>query len=147
EWRDAIAAAFAPDAPAPEEVVTGCIDLLRAWSRSWTARPQVVIGLAADGRARLVDEVVAAIAGAGRLSSGSIGVAARPSPGLTSGDEAAHWRDALVMPADGEVPLVRRVVLLVVDATSSGWPVTIAAAALRDAGAAEVLPLVIHKRP
>ncbi|MGE4032407.1 MAG: ATP-dependent DNA helicase RecQ, partial [Thermoleophilia bacterium] len=42
EWRDAIAAAFAPDAPAPEEVVTGCIDLLRAWSRSWTARPQVV---------------------------------------------------------------------------------------------------------
>jgi linoleoyl-CoA desaturase len=40
-----------------------------------------------------------------------------------------------------------RVVLLVVDATSSLWPVTVASAALRRAGAHAVLPLLLHRRP
>ena len=40
-----------------------------------------------------------------------------------------------------------RVVLLVVDATSSLWPVTVAAAVLRRAGADAVLPLLLHRRP
>ena len=40
-----------------------------------------------------------------------------------------------------------RVVLLVVDATSTLWPVTVATATLREAGAAKVLPLIIHRRP
>ena len=39
-----------------------------------------------------------------------------------------------------------RVVLLVVDATRSQWPVTVAAAKLREAGAAMVLPLVVHRQ-
>ena len=65
----------------------------------------------------------------------------------TSADEAAHWRDVLG-PPEGMPPEVReRVVLLVVDGTSSLWPVTVAAASLREAGAAKVLPLVIHRRP
>jgi ATP-dependent DNA helicase RecQ len=38
-------------------------------------------------------------------------------------------------------------VLLVVDATSTMWPVTVAAALLRRAGAAAVLPLVLHRLP
>ena len=40
-----------------------------------------------------------------------------------------------------------RVVLLVVDATSSRWPITVATARLREAGAQAVLPLVLHLRP
>jgi ATP-dependent DNA helicase RecQ len=40
-----------------------------------------------------------------------------------------------------------RAVLLVVDATSSLWPVTVASAALRRAGASVVLPLLLHRRP
>jgi ATP-dependent DNA helicase RecQ len=40
-----------------------------------------------------------------------------------------------------------RAVLLVVDASSSLWPVTVAAAVLRRAGAAVVLPLLLHRRP
>ena len=38
-------------------------------------------------------------------------------------------------------------VLLVVDATSTLWPVTVTAALLRRAGAGIVLPLVLHRRP
>ena len=40
-----------------------------------------------------------------------------------------------------------RAVLLVVDATSSLWPITVAAAHLRRAGARAVLPLLLHRRP
>ena len=40
-----------------------------------------------------------------------------------------------------------RVVLLVVDATSSLWPITVAAAKLREAGATAVLPLLLHQLP
>jgi ATP-dependent DNA helicase RecQ len=39
------------------------------------------------------------------------------------------------------------VVLLVVDATRSLWPVTLAAALLRRCGAEAVLPLVVHRLP
>ncbi len=147
EWREVVAAAFAEDAPAPPEMIDGCVALLTRWSREWLARPGVVIGLAAAGRPRMVRSVVEAIAGAGRLPHAEMGVSALPGPDLASADEAVHWRDALTLPHDGDAPLVRRVVLLVVDATSTLWPVTLAAAMLREAGAEAVMPLVLHKRP
>ena len=68
---------------------------------------------------------------------------ALPGTGI---DEAAFWRDAL--PPDAVPSEVDgRAVLLVVDATSSLWPITVAAAALRRAGATAVLPLLLHRRP
>ena len=48
------------------------------------------------------------------------------------------------MPEASEVE--GKVALLVVDATRSQWPVTVAAAKLREAGAAMVLPLVVHRQ-
>ncbi len=65
---------------------------------------------------------------------------------LSSAEEAAFWRDSLdVSGAAGAVE--GRAVLLVVDASSSLWPVTVAAALLRRAGASVVLPLLLHRRP
>jgi ATP-dependent DNA helicase RecQ len=57
------------------------------------------------------------------------------------------WRDGLQVDDTTAQAVTARTVLLLVDATSSQWPVTVAAAKLREAGAAAVLPLVIHKRP
>ena len=65
----------------------------------------------------------------------------------TSADEAAHWRDVLGPPEAMPAEVRDRVVLLVVNATSTLWPVTVATATLREAGAAKVLPLIIHRRP
>ncbi len=64
-----------------------------------------------------------------------------PPSDATGAVEAAYWRGRLTDPpaAAGQT------VLLVVDATTSGWPITIAAAALREAGATAVLPLLIHR--
>ena len=63
-----------------------------------------------------------------------------------AGDEAAFWRDHLDASA-AAAAVAGRVVLLVVDASSSLWPVTVGAAVLRRAGASAVLPLLLHRRP
>jgi ATP-dependent DNA helicase RecQ len=66
---------------------------------------------------------------------------------LSSAEEAKVWRDGLQVDGVTAQAVTARTVLLLVDSTSSQWPVTVAAAKLREAGAAAVLPLVIHKRP
>ena len=118
-------------------------------ARRGAARPEVVVDLTADG-----------LAAADRrrsptTSPRSVGSTGRRWPGpsappdlreLSSSDEAAFWRDHL--DASGAAGAVAgRAVLLVVDASSSLWPVTVASAVLRRAGAAAVLPLLLHRRP
>ena len=56
------------------------------------------------------------------------------SADLSSADEATAWRDAISLSPDDTSKIADRVVLLVVDATSTQWPVTVAAAALRRRG-------------
>ena len=147
EWREVVEAVFARDAPAPDELVAGCVELLSRWRESWDARPEIVVGLPAAGYPLLVGGVVEGIAARGRLPTAGLGVAAPVAAGLSSPEEAAHWREALVVPADTERAAAGRVVLLVVDATSSRWPITVATARLREAGAEAVAPLVLHLRP
>ena len=147
EWRELIDAAFARDAPATPELLDAVVDLLSAWRAEWPARPEVVVGMPAAGFPELTGSVVAHVAAAGRLPSLMLDVRPPAATDPTSADEAAHWRDALG-PPEAMPPEVRdRVVLLVVDATSTLWPVTVATATLREAGAGKVLPLVIHRRP
>jgi ATP-dependent DNA helicase RecQ len=64
---------------------------------------------------------------------------------LSSAEEARVWRDGIQV--DDSAGVSGRTVLLLADASSSQWPITVAAAKLREAGAAAVLPLLIHKRP
>ncbi len=151
EWRETVAAMFARDAPAPAEVTEACVRLLADWRRSWPARPEVVVDLTATGSPVLVGSVADHLAEVGRLARATM--PAPPEPPdlreLSSSDEAAFWRDGLDPSALREVAgaVEGRVVLLVVDASSSLWPVTVAAAALRQAGASVVLPLLLHRRP
>jgi ATP-dependent DNA helicase RecQ len=148
EWRETIAALFARDAPAPPEVTDACVRVLAQWRTSWPARPEVVVDLSAAGFPVMTGSVADHIAATGRLDRASFG-----SPGrlpdlreLSSADEAAFWRDHL--DATGLADAVGgRVVLLVVDASSSLWPVTVGSALLRRAGSRAVLPLLLHRRP
>ncbi|HET7387934.1 MAG TPA: DEAD/DEAH box helicase [Nocardioidaceae bacterium] len=147
EWRDAVAAMFARDAPAAEEVLDACVRLLSGWRTSWRARPEVVVDLPAAGFRVLTGSVADHLAGVGRLDRASMTVPAPPAGlrEMPSPSEAAFWRDGLAVADPSAV--AGRTVLLVVDATSSLWPVTVAAAALREAGADGVLPLLLHRRP
>ncbi|HEX5560383.1 MAG TPA: DEAD/DEAH box helicase [Nocardioidaceae bacterium] len=157
EWRETVAALFgSPDPTAGavrgvvEEVAEACVRLLTQWRSAWSSRPEVVVDLAATGRPEVVGSVADRIAEVGRLSRSRL-----PGPStapdlreLGSADEAAYWRDRLDPAGPDVVEAVRgRTVLLVVDESSSLWPVTVASAVLRRAGATAVLPLLLHRRP
>jgi ATP-dependent DNA helicase RecQ len=107
-----------------------------------------VVDLAAAGMPLMTASVADHLAEVGRLERASMTGPTSPPDlrQLSSADEAAFWRDHLDTSAAADA--VRgRVVLLVVDASSSLWPVTVGAAQLRRAGAAAVLPLLLHRRP
>ncbi len=148
EWRETVTSMFARDAPAPAEVGEACVRLLSGWRGSWPARPEVVVDLPAAGFPVLTASVADHVAEVGRLARASLGVGRPPADlrELSSAEEAAFWRDALDVSAAGEA-VAGRAVLLVVDATSSLWPVTVASALLRRAGASVVLPMLLHRRP
>ncbi|MPZ94533.1 MAG: DEAD/DEAH box helicase [Propionibacteriales bacterium] len=147
EWRDVVRAVFARDAPAPDELKAAAVQVLSRWRQSWSARPEVVVSLPAAGFPVLTRDVADHLATVGRLERADLTVAGAPGTDLGSGEEAAFWRDAIRPDADCLHQVGGRVVLLVADASSSLWPVTVAAAQLRAAEATAVLPLLLHRRP
>ncbi len=149
EWRDALMAAFEVGATGvPDELRDGCIQTLVRWKGSWDSRPDCVVGLSAAGFDRLTDELSSQLAAVGRLPqklwTPKALVIERQASG---GEEAARWRETLGVEPDLRDFVDGSVVLLLVDRTASLWPVTVAAAALRRAGARAVLPLVVHRQP
>jgi ATP-dependent DNA helicase RecQ len=146
EWQELIAAAFGgADREPPEELTSHVVRLLAAWSSDWPRRPDVVIGLPAAGRRLMTAGLVQQVAAAGRLAVAELRVTGAPPADASSPVEAAHWAAAIGVPQPEAV--AGKAVLLVVDATSSLWPVTVAASKLRSEGATAVLPLVILRRP
>src|SRR5699024_3293097 len=144
EWREALAGAERGDEYAVAELAQACGGVLGWWKDSWPARPHVVVSLATGALGPLADRIGDHLAHVGPLDRSTLGVPGpAPADDLAGPAEAAHWDAALTVT---EPDAVRgRVVLLVVDRTASQWPVTIAAAKLRDAGADRVLPLVVHR--
>lgn len=148
EWRELVRTALAQDGPAPEELCRAAVEVLAGWRASWVSRPEVVLPLAAAGLDRVTREVADHLARVGRLDRADLPLAtAAPDPALSSPEEAAGWRSAIVVGDDLAAQVRGRTVLLVCDASSSLWPLTVGAAALREAGAAAVLPLLLHRRP
>jgi ATP-dependent DNA helicase RecQ len=148
EWRETVRAMFARDAPAPPDVLDGCVRVLAGWRTTWPARPEMVVDLPAAGFPQLTASVADHLAGVGRLARASVRLGSVPDDlrELSSAEEAALWRDRVdVSPVAAAVS--GRPVLLVVDASSSLWPVTVTSALLRRAGASAVLPLLLHRRP
>jgi ATP-dependent DNA helicase RecQ len=124
------------------------VRLLSQWRSTWRSRPEVVVDLTACGLPVMTGSVADHLAEVGRLGRATLAGPSSPPDlrELSSADEAAFWKDHLdAGPLTGAVK--GRVVLLVVDASSSLWPVTVAASMLRLAGASVVLPLLVHRRP
>ncbi|HET7328917.1 MAG TPA: DEAD/DEAH box helicase [Nocardioidaceae bacterium] len=147
EWRELVRHAFGRDGAAPEELKSAAVQVLSRWRQTWSARPEIVLTLPAAGYTTLTGDVADHLADVGRLERADLAIARAPDADLASGAEAAFWRDELRPDADVLHRVGGRVVLLVVDASSSLWPITVAAAQLRAAGATAVLPLLLHRRP
>ena len=149
-----------PDGPVPDDVLRAAVAVLADWARSpggWApgvpdaaARPVGVVAVPSLTRPRLVGSLAEGIAAIGRLPF--LGTLAYTGP------DGAHTvrrsNSAQRVRALSGVFAVREAlaaaltgapgpVLLVDDFTESGWTLAVAARLLRQAGAGQVLPLVL----
>ncbi|MFC7752883.1 RecQ family ATP-dependent DNA helicase [Tsukamurella soli] len=170
EWVDTLDSARAGDSAALGELGEAAVGALARWKDRWVSRPQVVVSLRLTDGPLPVEPVADHVARVGRLRRAVLPVAPgrRPGRDASGAEEATYWRDALAAaaPAGGPIRFLDgagddggagdggvapgasvsgATVLLLADATSTGWPLTVAAAHLRDAGAYAVLPMLIHK--
>jgi len=151
-WAEALLPLFTrPDGPAPQQVLDGVVGVLGRWRRSWGARPVAVVPMPSALHPQLVHSVASHVASVGRLplvdALRLVATKADVQPGadVASGAKVAALLEALALRPEVAVPAGP---LLLIDARyRSGWSVTVAAALLREAGAAAVLPLVLHRLP
>ncbi|MGW0038285.1 RecQ family ATP-dependent DNA helicase [Gordonia sp. NPDC003376] len=143
EWSDLLAAARDHDAQALADLGDAAVATLAAWGREGGRRADVICSLRLTGTT-LAEDLAAHLCRVGRRpgTTMTVRMGDPPSRDLPGAAEATHWAQRLG-PAPDDV--AGQVVLLVVDESRSGWAVTLAAAALREAGATAVLPLLIHR--
>ncbi|WP_078292484.1 hypothetical protein [Mycobacterium sp. D16R24] len=146
-WCDDPTAAFwlAAATGEPEAIETlaqAAVSTLARWRNEWIARPEIAVSLQLTGMRPVTDR----IATVGHLHHAVMPAVAGTAPGRNSsgGEEATHWRNAISTDNSLRDMITGRCVLLVTDSTPTRWPITVAAAHLRKAGARTVLPLLIH---
>ncbi|WP_210439399.1 RecQ family ATP-dependent DNA helicase [Nocardioides xinjiangensis] len=134
-----------PDGPVPPSLARAVMDVMKDWSSEWTSRPDAIVVVESATRPTLTRD----------LADGLARVMQVPVVGTWS------IRDGCVPPRAGQsnsaqrVAAVRRrggldadippgaTVLLVDDQVATGWTLTVAATAIRAAGASAVLPLAL----
>jgi ATP-dependent DNA helicase RecQ len=137
----------ATDCDAPASVLAGVVDVLRVWG--WTTRPVAVVAMPSRTRPQLIASVAGHVATLGRLPLlGGLAYTGDGPRGGRGGNSAfrlaAVWDQVVVPPAVREALAgLDGPVLLVDDLADSRWTLTVAARALRRAGASSVLPLVL----
>ncbi len=131
----------APDDPIPDSVFDACIAVLRDWN--WTTRPTSVMALESARYPVLTATLAARLAEVGRLQDlGTMPTRADRPP--VSAANSAHRVAGLF--DSWEVPDLTHVdgpILLVDSLSDTGWTLTVAAHALRAAGADAVLPFAL----
>ena len=138
--------ASADDSP-PAWVVEAVVAVLSRWRSTWAARPTVVVPVPSTRHPRRVRGVAEQVAGVGRLRVvDALQIAGPAADDDLSAKARAAFQSARLSLVAG-VDLADEVVLLVDDTWRTGWTATISAALLREAGAAAVLPIVVHHQP
>jgi ATP-dependent DNA helicase RecQ len=135
-----------PDVEVPDDVFKAVVAVLKDWD--WPRRPVAVAGVPSRTRPGLVGSLARRIAQVGRLVDlGDLSRVGGGAPGASADANSAHrlaavW-DAFAAPPGGGLSQVDGPVLLIDDLVDSGWTMTVAARALRSAGAAVVLPFAL----
>ena len=129
------------DRPVPSEVLDAVVRVLAGWG--WERRPVGVVGIGSRTRPHQLEHLARRIADIGRLPLlGTLAPAGdRPGPRENSAQRLAAVWAGLDAPPD--LSGVDGPVLLVDDVVDTGWTMTVAARAVRRAGAPEVLPLAL----
>jgi ATP-dependent DNA helicase RecQ len=140
-------AAGAPDVPVSNDLLGGCVRVLRDWD--WAERPVGVVAVASVARPQLVRSVAEGIARLGRLPLlGELEIA-DGAPASTAGGNSAYrlagvWgRFGVGSELATELADTTGPVLLVDDVVHSRWTMTVASRELRRHGAEAVLPFAL----
>ncbi len=141
-WGTRLRALLAgPDAEVPEAVVRGVVEVLAGWG--WEQRPVGIVALPSRSHPLLVATLAARLAELGRLPLlGTLELRRDiPRGGSNSAQRLRAVHGAFGLPTGLLLP--PGPVLLVDDRTDTGWTLTEATRVLREAGAEQVLPLVL----
>ncbi|HEX7351780.1 RecQ family ATP-dependent DNA helicase [Brachybacterium sp.] len=136
------------DSEVPDALGQRIVEVLAAWD--WQQRPEAVVAVPSVTRPGLVGALAAGIASVGRLQHlGALDLAPDAAPLRPGGNSAfrlADLWDRFTLSAELQQSLAAldgAPILLVDDSISSRWTMTVAARALRRAGAGPVLPLAL----
>ncbi|MCO5308119.1 MAG: DEAD/DEAH box helicase [Austwickia sp.] len=147
EWQAALTGSLTgadPAVPAEPELLAAAVAALVSWRPHWPQRPGAIVAFDAARVGQVAAQVAEHLGAVGRLPVQRwTWTGTPPSREASSADQAAAWRD--LVQADPPPATDADSVLLVVDASASGWAITLAGAALRRAGARVVLPLLVHR--
>ncbi|MCD6639112.1 MAG: RecQ family ATP-dependent DNA helicase [Nocardioides sp.] len=134
-----------PDGPVPPQLAQALMAVMKDWSADWPARPEAIVLVESARRPALVADLAEGLSRVmqvpviGRFAI--VDPAVPPGAGqANSAHRVAAVRRRFALAAD--VPSGASI-LLVDDVAMTGWTLTMAAVALRDAGAEVVLPLAL----
>ena len=132
----------------PEALLDGAVDVLRRWSREWSARPVAVVAAAAASVEMRANRALADHIGrVGKLPVLDLFTWDGP-PQPTDSSSApvvAHLEATIRLGHDADVP--EGPILLCHTTLRTGWAFSVCAALLAEAGCRTSVPLVIHRLP
>ena len=150
-WSEVVAPVFSgPDQPPTQELIAGLTAVLKAWP--WQQRPTWITWIPSRTRPLLVEGLAAALGSLGKLEFVAAVQRVEPDAPPQSRMENSSTQAANVLQAfsfgqaDG-TDLPNGPCLVVDDYLRSGWTMTVVAEGLRSAGATDVLPLLLWRRP
>ena len=135
------------DSPTDPRLLQACVPILRDWN--WPARPAAVVSVPSRRHPVLVESLARGLSEIGRLPYlGALALVDGGPTGEAGGNSAFRlagvWgRLAVGADLGSALSGLDGPVLLVDDVADSRWTLTVAAQALRQAGAAAVLPFVL----
>ena len=134
-----------PDGPVPPGLAQAVLDVMKDWSPEWASRPDAIVVVESATRPVLTRDLADSLARVMQIPVvGTWAIRDHSVPPRAGQSNSAQRVAAVRRRAglDAQVP-AGATVLLVDDQVASGWTLTLAATAIRDAGASAVLPLVL----
>jgi ATP-dependent DNA helicase RecQ len=134
-----------PDGPVPPGLAQAVMDVMKDWSSEWTSRPDAIVVVESATRPTLVGDLAEGLSRVMQVPVVGTWAIRDPSVPPRAGASNSAQRVAAVRRRgglDAEVP-PGATVLLVDDQVATGWTLTVAATAIRAAGADAVLPLAL----
>ena len=134
-----------PDGPVPPGLAQAVMDVMKDWSPEWTSRPDAIVVVESATRPTLVRDLADGLSRVMQVPVVGTWAIRDPSVPPRAGQSNSAQRVAAVRRRgglDADVP-AGATVLLVDDQVATGWTLTVAATAIRAAGASAVLPLAL----